>query len=61
VHLYGEGNESAMDIFQHVSNDGRHLNQVPNVASRHMATVRLYALRDPHDQVSDALQVGNAL
>ena len=56
-----EGNESAMNVFQHVSNDGRHLNQVPYVTSRKVATVCLYALRDSHDQIPNALEVGDAL
>src|SRR5882762_1247574 len=56
-----ERNKSPMDVFQHVAHNGRHLDKVPDVTPGQLTAARLHALRDPHDEISDAFEVGDAL
>ena len=50
-----------MDVLQHVVQNGGHLDEVTHVAAGQLTTASLHTLGHAHDQVADALQVGDAL
>ncbi len=64
-HLTGsfqiEMSEPVVNVFKHVMEDDGHLNKVAEVRGRNRMRFSVQAIRDAHHEVSDPLQVGNAL
>src|ERR1700756_1459406 len=56
-----KGDKAAMDVIQHIADDGGHLYEVGNVAPGKLAAASLNALGHAHHKVANPLQVGDAL